>query len=294
MHAALSSNVLEASAATCSSLEIIREAMPHLLTKHLRINIATRVEAAAAVKSVCIACDLISAAPQLVSAALLPAAPLFISHLGGGYGPDLVLLCAWAIAGLAEASDVDSAARTPTQTLIAQGATQALLAAGAAGAVSGSSAGADASATCMLALTRILASCAQPHILGAPRLGPDAPLSALKIANTLLAASPPLGRVASSALAQRHSGALAVEAAWLCAEVVATGTPAAAQLAGAATWPQVHQATVDAAAEVCVLWTEEGPGDTEKGSQVAEWPGGNGKDDDMLGAAHNPPRRYTS
>jgi hypothetical protein len=109
----------------------------------------------------------------------------------------------------------------------------------------------------MLALTRLVVASAGTQSLppgGAgslhPRLGPDARPSAAKIANTLLAASPPLGKVASSALAQRGSGALAAEAARLCAAVVATGTPAAAQLTGAATWPQVHAAAVDAAEEL--------------------------------------------
>lgn len=73
------------------------------------------------------------------------------------------------------------------------------------------------------------------------------------MANALLASRLPLGRVAAGALEQRTSGECALATAWLCTDVVATGTPAAAQLAGAAVWPAVRDSLRCAAVEAQAL-----------------------------------------
>ena len=89
-----------------------------------------------------------------------------------------------------------------------------------------------------------------------PPAGPHA--DTVKVANALLASRTTLGRVTNGALAQRTCGECALAAAWLCADVVATGTPAAVQLVGAAAWPAVLDALRCAAVEVKALHTADG------------------------------------
>lgn len=158
--------------------------MPALLCRHLPCSLTSPHAAASAVKVVVIAIGLSHAAPLLSRRALLPAAPLLIAHLGGGYGNDLVLLCAWALGALVEAStgpggswggtptDAQPSGRlqmeaTPHATvprvqlsagmhvvrvLHAQGATHALLAALHAGTIAAGAAAAECAAVCAWAL----------------------------------------------------------------------------------------------------------------------------------------------
>lgn len=152
-------------------------ALPALLCKHLPCSLTTPAAAAAAVKVVVVAIGLTRATPALCRAAILPGAPLLIAHLGGGYGSDLVLLCAWALGALitcAEhacgatnakapsqtAPDTDASMDTPSagqrrqpsagaqvvQVLHAQGAGHALLAAMHAGAHAADAAAAESAA----------------------------------------------------------------------------------------------------------------------------------------------------
>ena len=222
------------------------------LASHLHPSL-TAAAAAAALKAAWICCSL---AADSVDAAqrLAPLAPLLIAHLGGAYGPELVLQCAWALGNIAATGGPAIVA-----TLLAQGLVPSLLAAmhDGARAAASESASADAASTCAWALCAAVESGARSggddssaceRGIGATHTseGSARGASRMGVANALFSARPPCSAAICAAFEQHASAELATEAAWLAVHAVATGTPAAQQLCGAAVWPSVHCALVDA------------------------------------------------
>lgn len=200
------------------------------LALHLQLHL-TAGTAAAALKASWIACN-IAGGSEAGARSALPVAPLLIAHLGGGYGADLVVQCAWTLGNLC------AWGQGIAEVLMMQGFVPALLQAVADTAKTAQSdvAAADAAAGCTWALATLVQAAGRPA------------------ANALIAAKPggTLGRVLCAALSTDADAELRIEAAWLLAHIAATGTPSAQQLCGAAVWPAVHSAAIAALRLLCL------------------------------------------
>jgi hypothetical protein len=204
------------------------------LARHLSLSL-TPAASSAALKATWLACN-VAGESDAAALGMLPITPLLIAHLGGAYGPELVLQSAWALGNIA-AAGVELG-----DVLLGQGVVPALLAALWEGAREGAAepATADAAAVCAWALCAVVEGVGE------------------RAANALLDARPggACSRALCAALMQSSAVELAVEAAWLMAHVVATGTPAAQQLCGRSTWPSVHAAAVSAIRS-CAMLSDE-------------------------------------